>query len=102
MANQTELNQLIQHSTTPVVALFTADWCLPCQILKEQIDALPVEQREKTQFVMIDMTDNRFDAIEMAQRYKVEAYPTAIIFKNHTQTSRVTGSNLNAILRDTH
>jgi|GEM_PF-338113 len=71
-------------SDKPVLALFTADWCPPCQDLKKQVlvDApVATTLAGKVQPVYVDMSNQIPGTIEMAlaERYGVLGLPAVLL-----------------------
>ena len=73
--------ELAQETGKPMVVLFTAGWCGPCQQLKknvltdQQVDA---QLRARFVPVQIDLTDRSANNpnVEVAQKYGVQSIPT--------------------------
>lgn len=75
--------QLAQEADKPMVVLFTAGWCGPCQQLKKKVLAnSAVQDALQADFiaVQIDLTDRSTSNpnVETAQRYGVSGIPTVI------------------------
>lgn len=75
--------QLAQEADKPMVVLFTAGWCGPCQQLKKKVLAnSAVQDALQADFiaVQIDLTDRSASNpnVETAQRYGVSGIPTVI------------------------
>lgn len=73
-----------EQADRPMLLMFTADWCGPCQSLKREVIHTPaVKQAIEAGFVpvMIDLTDQSADNPNMpaAQRYNVRGIPTLIL-----------------------
>lgn len=68
----------------PVLMLLTADWCGPCQMLKERVLALPaVDEIVKEKFtpVVWDLTEPSENEIKLAEKWQTNgAIPEVLIF----------------------
>jgi thioredoxin 1 len=72
--------QQAAHSGKPIILFFTANWCVPCRIMKRNVWAdEQVEAVVKAGFtpVMMDLDDP--DAAATVSAYRVVATPTTII-----------------------
>lgn len=83
------------ESKKPMLVLFTADWCPPCQQLKADVwtDA-DASKRLGDQFtlVKVDLTQQGGENGEIAQTYAVRGIPTVIVFgANGQQVDRRAG-----------
>lgn len=73
-----ELKKLFSENQDKLVILdFYADWCTPCRILGEYIDALSMERND---FILAKI--NIEEADELANEYKIRNLPTLIFTKN--------------------
>ncbi len=75
--------QLAQEADKPMVVLFTASWCPPCQSLKKNVLTKgEVSDALKAGFipVQIDLTDRSASNpnLDVAQQYGVQGIPTVI------------------------
>lgn len=80
-----------------VVAFFTADWCPPCQQLKAgalQSSSVQSWLRENADAVYVDSTNARQDSDQAAvlTRYRVQAFPTLVVFRDGKEVSRISGN----------
>lgn len=84
----------------PMVVMFTADWCRPCQILKREILTEPgVEEVLFTDFVpvTVDMT-NAGRSDPRISEYRIDGYPTLIVLSpDGEEIQRVSGFGRGAV-----
>ena len=65
-------------SAEPVVVDFFAEWCGPCKAMAPALDQVSQEMAGKVKVVKIDVDQNP----EITQKYRIQAMPTLMIFKN--------------------
>ncbi|MCO5061109.1 MAG: thioredoxin [Kiritimatiellae bacterium] len=61
-----------------VLVDFWATWCPPCKIMNPIIAEIASEQADSLTVLKVDVDENN----ELAARYKIEAIPTFILFKD--------------------
>ncbi|KAI3945751.1 hypothetical protein MKW98_023025 [Papaver atlanticum] len=81
-------DDLLANSKQPVLVDFYATWCGPCQYMVPILDQVSLELKEKIQLVKIDT--EKYPKI--ADKYKIEALPTFIIFKDGKPCDRFEGA----------
>ena len=67
---------------------FWAQWCPPCHMLSPVLDEIAAELGDKLTVAKIDVDDNQVTA----QRYRVLAMPTLIVFRDGEVISHVVGA----------
>ena len=67
----------VLKSDKPVLVDFFATWCGPCKMLAPVLDEL-YEDRDDIKVVKLDVDQS----MDLAQKYKVAAVPTLLLFKN--------------------
>ncbi len=72
------------NSVKPVCALFTADWCPDCQVLKPVMPELEKEFSGDYQFLSVDR--DRF--LDLCQELNVFGIPSFIIYQEGKETGR--------------
>lgn len=85
------------QSNKPVFALFTADWCEPCQKLKRR--ALSdskviawIEGNAQPAYVDLSKADAGDGlAAETASRYSIQAFPTLMLLRKGHEIARLEG-----------
>lgn len=81
-------DDLLQNCDKPVLVDFYATWCGPCQFMVPVLEQVSEKMSDKIQIVKIDTEKYT----EIADRYKIAALPTFIIFKDGTPLDRFEGA----------
>ncbi len=76
--NDTQFENEVLKSDTPVMVDFWAEWCGPCKVLSPIIDELAAELKGKVKVVKVNIEDSP----EAPTKYGVRGIPTLMIFKN--------------------
>lgn len=82
-----QFKQVVLQAKTPVLVDFFAEWCGPCKFLAPIFAELAQEQHASMGFAHLDVDPNP----TLAAFYKVESYPTLILFRNGREVSRQEG-----------
>jgi thioredoxin 1 len=69
--------QEVLQSKTPVLVDFWAEWCGPCRMLAPTIEKLAGSYAGKVKVGKVDTDSNR----DVAMRFGINAIPTVILFK---------------------
>jgi thioredoxin 1 len=75
-------------SAEPVLVDFFAEWCGPCKAMAPALDAVATEMAGKVKVVKVDVDASP----EIAQKYKIQAMPTLIMFKGGQEVDRNVGA----------
>ncbi|XP_074264445.1 uncharacterized protein LOC141586933 [Silene latifolia] len=81
-------DELVKNSEKPVLVDFYATWCGPCQLMVPILEKVSATLNDKIQVVKIDT--EKYPAL--ANKYKIEALPTFILFKNGKPSDRIEGA----------
>ena len=68
----------VLKSSEPVLVDFFAEWCGPCKAMAPALEQVAGEMAGKLKVVKIDVDVSP----EIAQKYRVQAMPTLMIFKD--------------------
>ena len=74
----TDFNETVIKSSTPVLVDYWAEWCGPCKMIAPVLDEIASEYTEKLTVAKINIDDNP----ETPQHYGVRGIPTLMIFKD--------------------
>ena len=72
----------------PVLLMFTADWCGPCQAFKGNVladDRVFVPMQQSCTFEKVDLTKPGGPSADVAARYGVSSIPTLILVNSREQ-----------------
>ncbi|PIN23163.1 Thioredoxin [Handroanthus impetiginosus] len=81
-------DELLEKSEKPVLVDFYATWCGPCQFMVPILEQVSASMIDKIQIVKIDT--EKYPTI--ANKYKIEALPTFILFKDGKPFDRFEGA----------
>lgn len=87
-------DQHVLKSTVPVLLDFWAPWCGPCKMIGPVIDELASERGDKAVIGKVNI-DNEQD---LAVRFKINAIPALLFFKNGEVVDQVRGAAAKATL----
>ncbi|MCP4120938.1 MAG: thioredoxin [Bacteroidetes bacterium] len=80
----------------PILVDFYATWCGPCKAVPPILKQVKSDLQDAVKIVKVDIDRNRY----IADRYKVQAVPTLILFKNGRIVWRQSGVQpANAIIK---
>ncbi|WP_297418136.1 thioredoxin [Clostridium sp.] len=85
--NSSEFIEEVENTRGVVVVDFFATWCGPCKMLAPVFEGVSNEMGEKAKFFKVDVDkDSR-----IAQKYRIAAVPTMIIFKDGVPVENLAG-----------
>ena len=79
--------ELLDGSNLPVLVDFYATWCGPCQIMAPILEQVGTYLKDQVQIVKID--GDKYP--NLASEYRVQAFPTLILFKKGQVVNRIEG-----------
>lgn len=79
-------DELVLHSSSPVLLDFWAPWCGPCRMVAPIVEEL-AEEREDVLVGKVNVDEE----IELALQFGVASIPTLIVMKNGQEAARTVG-----------
>ena len=79
------------NSKEPVVVDFFAEWCGPCKAMAPALDQVAKEMAGKVKVVKVDVDQ----CPEITQKYRIQAMPTLMVFKD----GKVASTNVGALVQ---
>lgn len=92
MKNITEVNESsfqaeVLEASLPVLVDFWAPWCGPCRMVTPVLERLSEKLDGKVKFVKLNTDENA----ALAQRHRIMAIPSLIVFQAGKEVERVVG-----------
>lgn len=82
-----EFDEKVLHSTTPVVVDFWAPWCGPCKMIAPVLEKLAVEYGDKLTIAKVNTDENP----EWAMKYGVQGIPTLLFIRDGQVADTIVG-----------
>ncbi len=94
--NDNHLEDQIRHSTQPLLVDIWAEWCGPCRAVAPILEELGDSNRGRATIGKLDVDENT----SSASRYRVQAIPTLILFKDRKEQERLVGAQSKQTIMD--
>ena len=85
--NDSNFDQMVLKSKTPVLVDFWAAWCGPCRMVAPLVEELAGEYEGRVTMVKLNVDENP----QIASQYGVMSIPTLFIFKDGAPVSNIVG-----------
>ncbi|HEY5523993.1 MAG TPA: thioredoxin [Clostridium sp.] len=87
VVNSNEFVEKVENTKGVVVVDFSATWCGPCKMLAPVFEAASNKMGDKAKFFKVDIDE----CGNIAQKYRISAVPTMIIFKDGAPVENLSG-----------
>src|SRR3954471_21859349 len=79
----------VLKSNTPVLVDFWAEWCGPCRAMAPKLDEIASELKSKLAVMKVNVDENPVSPA----KYGVRGIPTLILFKNGKEVEQLVGNH---------
>jgi thioredoxin 1 len=96
-ATESNFNDEVLRSATPVLVDFWAEWCGPCKMIAPVLEELASEYNGRVKIAKVNIDDNQ----NLAAQFRVTAIPTLLLFKDGQVMEQMVGAKSKRDLKAT-
>jgi thioredoxin 1 len=85
---ESDFDQEVLRSETPVLVDFWAEWCHPCKLVEPALDKIVEERSGQIKLVKVNIDEEQ----GLAQRYGVASIPFMVLFKDGEPAAAAIGA----------
>ncbi len=93
--SDSNFEQEVLKSDTPVLVDFWAEWCGPCKTIGPVVEELAGEYAGKAKIGKVNVDDNP----QTSMKYQIRSIPALLIFKNGEVVDQIVGAVPKATLK---
>jgi thioredoxin 1 len=86
--NDTDFEEKVINSATPVLVDFWAEWCGPCHMVAPVLEEIASEKQGKLTIAKLDIDANP----ETARRFGILSIPSMVLFIDGVEKRRLVGA----------
>ena len=95
--NDSEFQQTVLDSDTPVLVDFWAEWCVPCHMVSPLVEEIGREKADRLKVAKVNVDENP----NVTRRFGIMSIPTLILFRDGEEKARIVGARgKGALLRE--
>ena len=95
VVSDADFDKEVIKSSEPVLVDFFAEWCGPCKAMAPALEQVAAEMKGTVKVAKLDVDANP----EITQRYRIQAMPTLMIFKNGQVVEQIVGVHSKAEIK---